>query len=316
MGISAFVLGIVTITVWDTKLPVWAYLVALAIAGIYVVPAGMLQAITNEQVGLNVITELVVGYFLPGKPVAMMIFKTFGYITMSQALAFVSDLKLGHYMKIPPRLMFLTQTIATLISCFVVVFVQIWMFEYIPNLCHPDNPDKFTCPGVRVFGTASLVWGGIGPARIFNFGEIYYPMLYFFLIGAILPIPFWLAARRWPHSWFKFVNIPVFMAGTGNLPPAAPINYSSWTLVGFIFQYLIRRRNFGWWSRYNYILSAALDSGVAIGAIVIFFSLQFPNNGRIVLNWWGNNVHENTADYTNAPFQQLQSGDSFGPKQW
>jgi hypothetical protein len=52
---------------------------------------------------------LVVGYFLPGKPVAMMIFKTFGYISqyptsierkalmlcpaaMAQALAFVSDL--------------------------------------------------------------------------------------------------------------------------------------------------------------------------------------------------------------------------------
>jgi hypothetical protein len=52
---------------------------------------------------------LVVGYFLPGKPVAMMIFKTFGYISqylisterqaltsypaaMAQALAFVGDL--------------------------------------------------------------------------------------------------------------------------------------------------------------------------------------------------------------------------------
>jgi len=40
----------------------------------------------------SVITELIVGYALPGKPVAMMIFKTFGYITMTQALSFVSDL--------------------------------------------------------------------------------------------------------------------------------------------------------------------------------------------------------------------------------
>jgi hypothetical protein len=29
----------------------------------------------------SVITELIVGYMLPGKPVAMMIFKTFGYIS-------------------------------------------------------------------------------------------------------------------------------------------------------------------------------------------------------------------------------------------
>lgn len=32
----------------------------------------------------SVIAELIVGYLLPGKPIAMMMFKTYGYITMSQ----------------------------------------------------------------------------------------------------------------------------------------------------------------------------------------------------------------------------------------
>ena len=50
----------------------------------------MIQAITNQQIGLNVITELVVGYALPGKPVAMMIFKTFGYI-VSHLFIFIFD---------------------------------------------------------------------------------------------------------------------------------------------------------------------------------------------------------------------------------
>jgi hypothetical protein len=69
----------------------------------------MIQAITNQQVGLNVITELIVGYALPGRPVAMMLFKTYGYITMAQALQFASDMKLGHYMKVRPRAMFWAQ---------------------------------------------------------------------------------------------------------------------------------------------------------------------------------------------------------------
>jgi hypothetical protein len=47
----------------------------------------MIQAITNQQVGLNVITELIIGYALPGRPVAMMMFKTWGYITMAQGMA-------------------------------------------------------------------------------------------------------------------------------------------------------------------------------------------------------------------------------------
>ncbi|QRW19651.1 OPT oligopeptide transporter protein [Rhizoctonia solani] len=96
LGLISFALGIVTIEVWDTKLPVWAFILSLLISLVYLVPVGMIQAITNQQVGLNVITELIVGYMLPGKPVAMMIFKTFGYITMTQALAFVSDLSLQY----------------------------------------------------------------------------------------------------------------------------------------------------------------------------------------------------------------------------
>lgn len=78
--VAVFSISAVTIEVWPTEVPIWALLGALSISAFYIVPAGMIQAITNQQIGLNVITELVVGYALPGRPVAMMIFKTFGYI--------------------------------------------------------------------------------------------------------------------------------------------------------------------------------------------------------------------------------------------
>lgn len=63
--------------------------------------------------GLNVVTELVIGYMYPGKPLANVAFKTYGYISMSQALSFLQDFKLGHYMKIPPKAMFLVQVLDT-----------------------------------------------------------------------------------------------------------------------------------------------------------------------------------------------------------
>jgi len=90
-----------------------AFLVSQIIATAFVIPVGMIQAVTNIQIGLNVITEFIVGYMLPGRPLAMMMFKMFGYITMSQALAFASDLKLAHYLKIPPRTIFWAQVVAT-----------------------------------------------------------------------------------------------------------------------------------------------------------------------------------------------------------
>lgn len=152
----------------------------------------MIQAITNQQVGLNVITELIIGYALPGRPVAMMMFKTWGYITMAQgknlasvlrylrlmillpALQFTSDFKLGHYMKIPPRSMFWAQVVATAIAGTAQLGVQAWMFTNIPNICDPEQRDGFICPSTEVFGTASIIWGVIGPARQFSKGQIYY----------------------------------------------------------------------------------------------------------------------------------------------
>lgn len=58
---------------------------------------------------MNIVTEYVMGYMYPGRPVANMCFKVYGYISMTQALTFLADFKLGHYMKIPPRSMFMAQ---------------------------------------------------------------------------------------------------------------------------------------------------------------------------------------------------------------
>ena len=145
-----FVFGIVAIEVWPTQMPVWAFVLSLLVAMVYTVPIGMIQAITNQQVGLNVITELIIGYALPGRPIAMMMFKTWGYISVYQALQYTQDLKLGHYMKgrkwliryqffwlthvsliVPPRALFLGQVIASIFSGTTQLGVQAWMFSNI-----------------------------------------------------------------------------------------------------------------------------------------------------------------------------------------
>lgn len=94
-------LSLVTVLVWDTHLTWWALIIAFLLSIVFLVPIGMVQGITNTQLGLNVLTEFIVGYMLPGRPIAMMLFKTFGYITMAQALYFIQDMKFGHYLKVP-----------------------------------------------------------------------------------------------------------------------------------------------------------------------------------------------------------------------
>ncbi|KAH7884149.1 OPT oligopeptide transporter protein-domain-containing protein [Phlebopus sp. FC_14] len=312
---TMFVLGVISIEAWPTHMPVWAFVIALLIAFTYVIPCGMIQAITNQQVGLNVITELIIGYALPGRPIAMMMFKTWGYITMTQALTFTADFKLGHYMKIPPRKMFWCQIIASVIAGTTQLAVQLWMFDHILDMCSLDQKDGFTCPNTQVFGTASIIWGVVGPRLQFSSGHLYNSLLYFFIAGAIAPIVPWLLMKRWPDSFLRYIN-PVIFNGTYLIPPATALNFVPWALVGFMFQFVIRRRNFAWWAKYNYVLSAALDAGLALSVLTIFFALQYPSAGTIgessIQKWWGNQVFRTNFDGRGVPVRRLAPGQTFG----
>jgi OPT family oligopeptide transporter len=166
----------------------------------------MIQAITNQQVGLNVIAELIIGYALPGRPIAMMLFKTWCYITMVQALTFTSDFKLGHYMKVPPRPMFFAQVIAAMIAGTVQLGVQAWMFTNIPDMCDAEQPNGFICPTTEVFGTASIIWGVIGPSRLFSSGKVYHALTFFFVVGVVCPLVTWLISLKFPNSWLRYIR--------------------------------------------------------------------------------------------------------------
>ncbi|KAI1180102.1 OPT oligopeptide transporter protein-domain-containing protein [Nemania sp. FL0916] len=300
---------------FPTNLQWWAFLLAVAISFTFSLPIGIVEAVTAQQIGLNVLTEFIYGYIQPGRPLALMLFKTYGYITMSQALKFVSDLKFGHYMKIPPRTMFLAQVVATTVSCFIQVFVLNFAINNIDGICEITQPDRFTCPGSRTFFSASVIWGLIGPARVFSPGQIYSGLLFFFFLGAITPVAIYFAAKRYPRSPVKYLMAPLIFGGASSMPPATPLNYLSWGLVGYVFQYVIKKRHFRWWSRLNYLTSAGLDLGLALGTIIIF--LAFTLHDIKPPQWWGNTVVTSTLDYQGKAIQVvLPPGETFGPKSW
>ena len=57
--------------------------------------------------------------------------------------------------------------------------------------------------------------------------------------------------KKYKFRLLSYVNWPVIFSGTGFIPPATPLNYIRWAIVGFIFNYVIRRRHFSWWAKYN-----------------------------------------------------------------
>ncbi|KAK4794730.1 hypothetical protein SAY86_012724 [Trapa natans] len=271
------------------QLPWWGVLLACGMALFFTLPIGIITATTNMQPGLNVITELVIGYLYPGKPLANVAFKTYGYISMTQALMFVGDFKLGHYMKIPPKSMFLVQLVGTVIASSIYFGTAWWLLTTVEHICDtsllPDG-SPWTCPGDDVFYNASIIWGIVGPLRMFGKLGVYREMNWFFLLGFLAPLPIWALTKKFPENkWLAYINMPILIGATQGMPPARSVNYITWGVVGLYFNLYVYRKYTGWWARHNYILSAGLDAGIAFLGVVIYFALQAKD--IFGPDWWG-----------------------------
>ncbi|EPS68970.1 hypothetical protein M569_05793, partial [Genlisea aurea] len=271
------------------QLPWWGLIAACVMALFFTLPVGIIQATTNQQIGLNIITEMVIGYVYPGRPLANVSFKTYGYISMVQALGFLRDFKLGHYMKIPPKSMFIVQLVGTVVSSSVYFHTAWWLLTTVENICNPallPAGSPWTCPGDDVFYNASIIWGVIGPMRMFTSKGVYGALNWWFLVGGVLPIPIYLLARKYPErKWLQLVNVPLILSATMSMPPARAVNYIMWGIVGIFFNIYLFRLFKKWWARHAYVLAAALDAGVAFLGVLLYFSLQSYNISGPA--WWG-----------------------------
>ncbi|KAG6360398.1 hypothetical protein INS49_011457 [Diaporthe citri] len=310
-------LGLATALGYDSQLPWWAFFVAIILAIVFMIPSTTILAISNLALALNVLSPFLAGFMIPGQPIGVMIFKVYSTIVLGQAQTYAGDLKLGHYMKIPPRITFWCQVVATAWATFVQIAVMNWTLGNIEGVCDIDQPAKFSCPNGRAFFSSSIVWGVIGPYRMFGTGSIYQYFNVFWVIGGILPcILYALVKYGGRLSWIgRTLHAPVMLGAMGWLPPATPLSFSTWGIVALIFNHFIKKRFHGWWRQYNYVTAAALDAGLIISTIVIFFAITFP--GATIPQWWGNVGVYNTmdAEYT-AILKTVDEGQTFGPATW
>ncbi|KAL0361315.1 UNVERIFIED_CONTAM: Oligopeptide transporter 4 [Sesamum radiatum] len=158
--------------------------------------------------------------------------------------------------------------------------------EHMPGRVTSSN-SPWMCPSDRVFYDASVIWGLVGPKRIFGDLGNYSALNWCSLGGAVAPVFVWLLHKAFPSQhWIKLINLPVLLGVTAAMPPATTLNFNSWILVGTIFNLFVFRYRKRWWQRYNYVLSAALDAGLAFMGVALYFCLGVEN---VSVSWWGSN---------------------------
>lgn len=282
----SLVLAILCVKLYPANTPIWGIFFTVGINFVFLIPLTIIYSVTGFSFGLNVLVELIIGYAIPGNGDALMTLKAFGYNIGGQAENFVTDQKMAHYAKIPPLAIFRGQLIAVFLQILTALCVINWEMANVKDICTKGQKDKFSCPSEVTYYSSSVLWGVIGPKRVFN---ALYPILkWCFVIGLALAVVC-IAIKHFFPRYTKSFQPTLIIGGFLLYAPYNLAYYLPGFYIGFVFNYYIKKRYLAWWEKYNYILSSALATGVAFSAIIIFFAVQFKG---YELNWWGNSVFQ------------------------
>lgn len=137
----------------------------------------------------------------------------------------------------------------------------------------------------------------LGPREWYS--GVYKPLLWLLLIGAILPVPFWLLHKKYPRTtWLKYVHIPILLMPVAFWYRTSSTETSSWLLFGFACHLLIHR---WWYNHYSLLFSITMDIGGAISGAIRFFI--FKDNNIRYPEWWGTRIDDRYlwASWTSFP---------------
>lgn len=161
--------GMLGVGLFPTQTSPAVVVYGIIMAMIFMLPLGIVMAVTGDTPTLNVLAEFIGGCFAEGNALQMNYFKMYGYVTAAhvseetprkpqstdmQAVTFSKDLKLGHYTKIPPRYTFVIQIAGALINCFVTSGIMNYQL-HIKNVCSAHPPNRFYCIDQTTFFTAT-----------------------------------------------------------------------------------------------------------------------------------------------------------------
>ncbi|KAK9244374.1 OPT oligopeptide transporter protein-domain-containing protein [Lipomyces tetrasporus] len=306
--VGSLAIGITAITVYPTGTPVWALIIIILLSIALVIPTIIISSMTGYLIPGDTLAVIVAGFMVPGNAAASIILRVFGYNTDDQAENFISDLKLAHYAKLPPRGVFRAQITATFMQSFITTGAITWLINSTPDLCTPNQAARLVCPFPNQLYSTTILLGVVGPRRTYD--DMYPLLKYAFLFGALFGIGFWYVRKRYT-KYLRHVHPVIILSGINRY--GATYNLSYFTpgfYVGFIFNYYIRRRYLAWWSKYNYILTSGLTGGMAFSAILNFFAVQYKPKRLL---WWGNRVSNAGADGAGTASLYQAPPEGFGP---
>ncbi|WPH03582.1 Hypothetical protein R9X50_00646400 [Acrodontium crateriforme] len=294
--VVGIILGLVVVLKGDITLTAGSYFIALALGAIVTPMSCLLYGRFGSGIATNNLSKMLGGLIVPGRPVGNLYFACWSHSVIANAINLSNDLKMGEYLKIAPRVMFITQIYGTIIGGFVNYAVMITILN--------NNSDTL------LNGNGSAGWSG-ATIQGYNTNAASWAMAkYLYKTGApywIVPIGlaigFGLVAVHRIITYFiprirgfslDEINLPSFIQFAGYIPynqSQTCIIFSS-IISGFYAQFYLRNYKPVWFKDYMYMVTGALDGAAYIVLFILSFAV-FGGGGKSypMPQWWGNNVN-------------------------
>ncbi|KAF9430228.1 hypothetical protein BGZ94_007848 [Podila epigama] len=310
-------LSMMAVEVYGLQLPWYGLLAAAGLAWLLTLPIGAMTALTGTGPGLNVLTQLICGFLFPGKVIANMTFKCYGYMAMWQCHRLLEDLKLGVYMKIPPRAMFWAQLWGASIGAvfnYVVMLIIIDNKREVLSGREQDKTGLWTGIGPQVYWGSGQIYGALGPIRMFGKESRFHFIYWGFLIGILIPIIQWALTKKFPRVKWAAFNVTIFAGGMSLYPGGLVVGVICSIAVCLIWQGYLFRYHKNWWSKYTFILAAALDTGAAFTGLFLFLFFQGGLHPSMIVEMPSWLLNYYTPKGTNEPYIGVNRCGAYGGK--
>ncbi|KAH7073877.1 OPT oligopeptide transporter protein-domain-containing protein [Paraphoma chrysanthemicola] len=304
--VASFVLGLVVVIKENITLPVWAYIVALLMGCIIAPFSTLLYARFGNGIATNNLSKIIAGLMLPGRPIGNMYFAAWSHNVINGAVQLSQDLKMGEYLKIPPRVMFLTQVYGTVLGGFINYAVMISIVTGNKELLADSNGNSsWSGATIQSYNTNATTWALA--AYLYKQGKEYSIVPIGLAVGAAIVIAHRIVVRFVPRIG-KFslaeINFPQFIQYAGYIPynQSQTCVLLSWTIAGFFVQFYLRNYRPRIFRDYSYLITGAFD-GASLTCLFILSFAVFGAGGPAIPfpQWWGNNV---AGNYDHCPIAE------------
>ncbi|KAG1832079.1 OPT oligopeptide transporter protein-domain-containing protein [Suillus variegatus] len=290
--VLSFIVGLVVIYETNSTLPWWGFVIAVLLGAVSILFFGALSAITGiaESFSEETLVQMIAGYLHNGRPMANMFFVLYSYNTVSQAMLLLRDLKIAQYAKLPPRAAFTAQVIGTLLGA---VLNYMLMNSIIDSqreiLLSVQGTNIWSGQQPQSYNSQAIAWGGLAH-ELFSYGQRYQWVPLSYLIGLVAPLPFWIIHRYWPRLRMDYYYTPIICAYIGWLCVGINSSILAYFAVAFLSQWWLRTRYPRWFTKYNYLVGAALDGGTQVMVFFLSFAVQgAAGAAHLFPAWWGAN---------------------------